>query len=119
VIARNRSFGALDHQRRDLQSIKLSYLTEDRVASTIRLRHGRAGGQEGSSQEDGQHHGGAAACSRRRHCRNSSLFFVLSQCNLYTCMCCFLFVCGLSCLPVDDSALASFSCGLYIQGGWC
>jgi hypothetical protein len=43
-----RSLGALDHQRRDLHSIKLSHLTEDRVASTIRLcvdgvvtRHGR------------------------------------------------------------------------------
>jgi 9beta-pimara-7,15-diene oxidase len=35
VIARNRSLGALDHQRRDLHSIKLSYLTGDRVASTI------------------------------------------------------------------------------------
>jgi hypothetical protein len=35
VIARNRSLGALDHQHRDLHSIKLSYLTEDRVASTI------------------------------------------------------------------------------------
>jgi hypothetical protein len=35
VIARNGSLGALDHQRRDLHSIKLSYLTEDRVASTI------------------------------------------------------------------------------------
>jgi hypothetical protein len=35
VIARNRSLGALDHQRQDLHSIKLSYLTEDRVASTI------------------------------------------------------------------------------------
>jgi hypothetical protein len=36
VIARNRSLGALDHQRRDLHSIKLSYLTEDRAASTIK-----------------------------------------------------------------------------------
>jgi hypothetical protein len=36
VIARNRSLGALDHQRRDLHSIKLSYLTEDQAASTIR-----------------------------------------------------------------------------------
>jgi hypothetical protein len=36
VIARNRSLGALDHQRRDLHSIKLSYLTEDRTASTIK-----------------------------------------------------------------------------------
>jgi hypothetical protein len=36
VIARNRSLGALDHQRRDLHSIKLSHLTEDRAASTIR-----------------------------------------------------------------------------------
>jgi hypothetical protein len=35
VIARNRSLGALDHQRRDLHSIKLSHLTEDRAASTI------------------------------------------------------------------------------------
>jgi hypothetical protein len=35
VIARNRSLGALDHQRRDLHSIKLSYLTENRVASSI------------------------------------------------------------------------------------
>jgi hypothetical protein len=36
VIARNCSLEALDHQRRDLHSIKLSYLTEDRAASTIR-----------------------------------------------------------------------------------
>jgi hypothetical protein len=36
VIARNRSLGALDHQRRDLHSIKLSYLTEDRAASTFK-----------------------------------------------------------------------------------
>ena len=35
VIARNRSLGALDHQRRDLHSIKLSHLTEDRAASAI------------------------------------------------------------------------------------
>jgi hypothetical protein len=35
VIVRNRSLGALDHQRRDLHSIKLSYLIEDRAASTI------------------------------------------------------------------------------------
>jgi hypothetical protein len=35
VITRNRSLGALDHQRRDLHSIKLSYLTEDRTASSI------------------------------------------------------------------------------------
>jgi hypothetical protein len=35
VIARNRSLGALDHQRRDLHSIKLSHLTKDRVVSTI------------------------------------------------------------------------------------
>jgi hypothetical protein len=35
VIARNRSLGALDHQRRDLHSIKLSYLTEDRAAFSI------------------------------------------------------------------------------------
>jgi hypothetical protein len=37
VIARNRSLGALDHQHRDLHSIKLSYLTEDRAASTITM----------------------------------------------------------------------------------
>jgi hypothetical protein len=42
VIARNRSRGALDHQRRDLHSIKLSYLTEDRVASTITWRTDRS-----------------------------------------------------------------------------
>jgi hypothetical protein len=30
VIARSRSLGGLDHQRRDLHPIKLSYLTEDR-----------------------------------------------------------------------------------------
>jgi hypothetical protein len=36
VIARNCSLGALDHQRRDLHSIKLSYLTEDRATSTTR-----------------------------------------------------------------------------------
>jgi hypothetical protein len=35
VIARNRSLEALDHQRRDLHSIKLSYLTEDRAVSSI------------------------------------------------------------------------------------
>jgi hypothetical protein len=35
VIVWNRSLGALDHQRRDLHSIKLSHLTEDRAASTI------------------------------------------------------------------------------------
>jgi hypothetical protein len=35
VIASYPSFGALDHQRRDLHSIKLSYLTEDRATSTI------------------------------------------------------------------------------------
>jgi hypothetical protein len=35
VIARNRSLRALDHQRRDLHSIKLSYLTKDWAASTI------------------------------------------------------------------------------------
>jgi hypothetical protein len=29
VIARSHLLGALDHQRRDLHSIKLSYLTED------------------------------------------------------------------------------------------
>jgi hypothetical protein len=39
VIARNCLLGALDHQRRDLHSIKLSYLTEDRAASTITLGH--------------------------------------------------------------------------------
>jgi hypothetical protein len=38
VIARNRLIGALDHQRRDLHSIKLLYLTEDRAASTISRR---------------------------------------------------------------------------------
>jgi hypothetical protein len=31
VIARNRSLGALDHQRQDLHPIKLSYLTEDQA----------------------------------------------------------------------------------------
>jgi hypothetical protein len=36
VIARNRLLRALDHQCRDLHSIKLSYLTEDRVASSIK-----------------------------------------------------------------------------------
>jgi hypothetical protein len=35
VIARIRSLGALDHQRRDLHLIKLSYLTEDRASSSI------------------------------------------------------------------------------------
>jgi hypothetical protein len=30
VIVRSRSLGGLDHQRRDLHPIKLSYLTEDR-----------------------------------------------------------------------------------------
>jgi hypothetical protein len=32
VIARSRSFRALDHQHRDLHPIKLSYLTEDRTS---------------------------------------------------------------------------------------
>jgi hypothetical protein len=36
VIARSRSLEALDHQRRDLHPIKLSYLTEDRVSSSIK-----------------------------------------------------------------------------------
>jgi hypothetical protein len=40
VIARNCSLGALDHQRRDLHSIKLLYLTEDRAASTINIIFG-------------------------------------------------------------------------------
>jgi hypothetical protein len=35
VIARSRSLGALNHQRRDLHTIKLSYLTEDRASSSI------------------------------------------------------------------------------------
>jgi hypothetical protein len=35
VIARSRSFGALDHQLRDLHPIKLLYLTEDRASSSI------------------------------------------------------------------------------------
>jgi hypothetical protein len=39
VIARNRSLGALDHQRRDLHSTKLSYVTEDRATSTITKDH--------------------------------------------------------------------------------
>ena len=37
VIARNRLLGVLDHQRRDLHSIKLSYLTEDQAASSITI----------------------------------------------------------------------------------
>jgi hypothetical protein len=35
VIVRSRSLRALDHQRRDLHPIKLSYLTEDRALSSI------------------------------------------------------------------------------------
>jgi hypothetical protein len=35
VIARIRSLGALDHQPRDLHSIKLSYLTEEWVLPSI------------------------------------------------------------------------------------
>jgi hypothetical protein len=35
VIARIRSLGALDHQRRDVHPIKLSYLTEDQTSSSI------------------------------------------------------------------------------------
>jgi hypothetical protein len=38
VIARIRSLEALDHQRRDLHPIKLSYLTEDRALSLISSR---------------------------------------------------------------------------------
>jgi hypothetical protein len=37
VIARNSSLRALDHQRRDLHSIKLSYLMEDRATSSIKV----------------------------------------------------------------------------------
>jgi hypothetical protein len=40
LIARSRLFGALDHQRRDLHTIKLSYLTEDRTLSSISSRDG-------------------------------------------------------------------------------
>jgi hypothetical protein len=36
VIARSGSFGALDHQRRDLHPNKLSYLTEDRASFSIK-----------------------------------------------------------------------------------
>jgi hypothetical protein len=36
VIARIRSLGALDHQHRDLHTIKLSYLTEDQASSSIK-----------------------------------------------------------------------------------
>jgi hypothetical protein len=35
VITRIRSLRALDHQRRDLHPIKLSYLTEDQASSNI------------------------------------------------------------------------------------
>jgi hypothetical protein len=37
VIARCRSLDALDHQRRDLHPIKLSYLTEEQTSSSITL----------------------------------------------------------------------------------
>jgi hypothetical protein len=37
VIVWIRSLGALDHQRRDLQAIKLSYLTEDQALPYITL----------------------------------------------------------------------------------
>jgi hypothetical protein len=40
VIARNRLLGALDHQRRDLHSIKLSYLMKDWATSSIRSSQG-------------------------------------------------------------------------------
>jgi hypothetical protein len=43
VIVRNRSLGALDHQHRDLHSIKLSYLMEDRATSSITRRGGARG----------------------------------------------------------------------------
>jgi hypothetical protein len=43
VIARNRSLRALDHQRRDLHSIKLSHLTEDRAVSSITSASRRLG----------------------------------------------------------------------------
>jgi hypothetical protein len=36
VIVRIRSLGALNHQRRDLHPIKLSYLTEDRALPSIK-----------------------------------------------------------------------------------
>jgi hypothetical protein len=55
VIARNLSFGALDHQCRDLHSIKLSYLTEDWAASTISggRRCVADGGQGAARRSDG------------------------------------------------------------------
>jgi hypothetical protein len=43
VIARNHSLRALDHQRRDLHSIKLSHLTEDRAVSSITSASRRLG----------------------------------------------------------------------------
>jgi hypothetical protein len=45
MIARFRSLGALDHQRRDLNPIKLSYLMEDRALPSIKpaLATGRLG----------------------------------------------------------------------------
>jgi hypothetical protein len=39
VIARICSLGALDHQHRDLHSIKLSYLTEDWASPSIMFGH--------------------------------------------------------------------------------
>jgi hypothetical protein len=48
VIARNRSLRALDHQCRDLHSIKLSYLTEDRATSTMSLTSRRSSGWLGA-----------------------------------------------------------------------
>jgi hypothetical protein len=41
VTARIRSLGALDHQHRDLHSIKLSYLMEDRASSSVTFAHDR------------------------------------------------------------------------------
>jgi hypothetical protein len=37
VIARIRSLGALDHQRRDLHPIKLSYLTKDQTSIILSI----------------------------------------------------------------------------------
>jgi hypothetical protein len=48
VIARIRSLGAFDHQRRDLHSIKLSYFTEDQTLPSIRGDETHVGEGRGS-----------------------------------------------------------------------
>jgi hypothetical protein len=52
VIARSRLFGALDHQRRDLHPVKLSYLTKDRASYSIKKHEGKTSLKEIKISDD-------------------------------------------------------------------